>query len=68
VLRNVARTALSFQEFEAWLKDIKKITDFNGPKWQQMELFKEYCEEYNTCSLPSEKCGRLTSNCGASRT
>jgi hypothetical protein len=43
------------QEFEAWLKDIKKITEFNGPKWQQMELFKEYCEEYNTCTLPSEK-------------
>lgn len=29
--------------------------DFNGPKWEAMELFKEYMEDYNTCTLPHEK-------------
>lgn len=37
------------------MKDVKKIADFNGPKWQLMEYFGEYCEEYNTCTLPHEK-------------
>ena len=43
------------QEFEAWLKEVKKIVDFNGPKWQLMDYFGQYCEEYNTVTLPSEK-------------
>lgn len=29
--------------------------DFNGPKWEAMELFKEYMEDYNTATFPHEK-------------
>lgn len=41
--------------FQAWLRDIKKMGDFNGPKWEAMELFKEYMEDFNTATLPHEK-------------
>ncbi|RHY23045.1 hypothetical protein DYB36_012082 [Aphanomyces astaci] len=41
--------------FNVWLRDIKKINDFNGPKWEAMELFKEYMEDYNTATFPHEK-------------
>jgi hypothetical protein len=41
--------------FQAWLRDVKKMGEFNGPKWEAMELFKEYMEDYNTCTLPHEK-------------
>ncbi len=46
------------QEFETWLREVKKIPDFNGPKWELNELFSEYCEDYNCCCLPHEKCVR----------
>lgn len=32
-----------------------QISDFNGPKWEAMELFKEYMEDYNTATMPHEK-------------
>ncbi|CAI5717953.1 unnamed protein product [Peronospora destructor] len=41
--------------FQAWLRDVKKMGEFNGPKWEAMELFKEYMEDYNTCTMPHEK-------------
>uniref|UniRef100_H3HB92 Uncharacterized protein n=1 Tax=Phytophthora ramorum TaxID=164328 RepID=H3HB92_PHYRM len=41
--------------FQAWLRDVKKMGEFNGPKWEAMELFKEYMKDYNTCTLPHEK-------------
>uniref|UniRef100_M4BHM0 Uncharacterized protein n=1 Tax=Hyaloperonospora arabidopsidis (strain Emoy2) TaxID=559515 RepID=M4BHM0_HYAAE len=41
--------------FHAWLRDVKKMGEFNGPKWEAMELFKEYVEDYNTCTMPHEK-------------
>lgn len=41
--------------FQAWLRDVKKMGDFNGPKWEAMELFKEYMEDFNTATLPHEK-------------
>ncbi|KAJ0411957.1 hypothetical protein ATCC90586_009914 [Pythium insidiosum] len=31
------------------------VSDFNGPKWEAMELFKEYMEDFNTATLPHEK-------------
>ncbi|TMW66524.1 hypothetical protein Poli38472_004289 [Pythium oligandrum] len=43
------------QSFQAWLRDIKKVTEFNGPKWEAMEYFKEYMEDYNTATMPHEK-------------
>ncbi|CAH0476744.1 unnamed protein product [Peronospora belbahrii] len=41
--------------FQAWLRDVKKMGEFNGPKWEAMELFKEYMEDYNTCTMPHKK-------------
>ncbi|TYZ61418.1 hypothetical protein PybrP1_002968 [[Pythium] brassicae (nom. inval.)] len=41
--------------FQAWLRDVKKMGEFNGPKWEAMELFKEYMEDYNTATMPHEK-------------
>ncbi|CAI5733391.1 unnamed protein product [Hyaloperonospora brassicae] len=41
--------------FHAWLRDVKKMGAFNGPKWEAMELFKEYMEDYNTCTMPHKK-------------
>ncbi|KAF0695025.1 Aste57867_14125 [Aphanomyces stellatus] len=41
--------------FNVWLREVKKIADFNGPKWEAMELFKEYMEDYNTATFPHEK-------------
>lgn len=43
------------QSFQAWLRDIKKIYEFSGPKWEAMELFKDYMEDFNTATLPHEK-------------
>lgn len=31
------------------------MSDFNGPKWEAMELFKEYMEDFNTATLPHKK-------------
>ncbi|CAI5709767.1 unnamed protein product [Peronospora farinosa] len=41
--------------FQAWLRDVKNMGEFNGPKWEAMELFKEYMEDYNTCTMPHKK-------------
>jgi hypothetical protein len=42
-------------EFEIWLREVKGIPDFNGPKWELMEHFKTFCEDFNTCTFPSDK-------------
>lgn len=41
--------------FERWLSETKGIPDFNGPKHELMEYFKEYAEDYNTATLPHMK-------------
>ncbi|EQC30292.1 hypothetical protein SDRG_11869 [Saprolegnia diclina VS20] len=41
--------------FQAWLRDVKKIPDFNGPKYEAMDHFRDYMEDYNTATLPHEK-------------
>ncbi|CAK4073570.1 unnamed protein product [Aphanomyces euteiches] len=41
--------------FNVWVREVKKMSDFNGPKWQAMELFREYMEDYNTATMPHEK-------------
>ena len=38
-----------------WLREVKNMPTVSGPKWQEKELFKEYMEDYNTCTFPSEK-------------
>ena len=43
------------QEFEAWLREVKKIANFNGPKYELKNLFKEFAEDYNTVTLPHKK-------------
>jgi len=32
------------RSFEAWLSQVKKFPVFTGPKWELMELFKEFAE------------------------
>lgn len=39
--------------FDAWLRDIKKISEFNGPRREAMEYFKEYMEVSNDCVYSS---------------
>ncbi|KDO17973.1 hypothetical protein SPRG_21780 [Saprolegnia parasitica CBS 223.65] len=41
--------------FQAWLRDVKKIPDFNGPKYEAMDHFRDYMEDYNTATLPHAK-------------
>jgi hypothetical protein len=43
------------QEFETWMREVKNLPDFNGPKWELMDHFKSYCEDFNTCTFPSPK-------------
>lgn len=30
--------------------------EVNGPRWQVMEHFKSFMEDYNTATMPHEKC------------
>jgi len=43
------------RSFEAWLGGVKGYPVFTGPKWELMELYKEFCEDFNTATLPHEK-------------
>ena len=43
------------REFEAWLGEVKGMPGFSGSKREQLELFREYAEDFNTCTLPSDK-------------
>lgn len=46
------------REFEAWMRDVKGIADFGGPKSVVLEHFRGYMEDYNTATMPHEKCER----------
>jgi len=37
------------------MAEVKKIPGFTGPKWEVMNYFKEFCEDYNTATMPHEK-------------
>jgi len=43
------------EDFEVWLAEVKGISNFNGPKYELMNYFKDYCEDYNTATMPHEK-------------
>ncbi|CAN0363199.1 unnamed protein product [Ectocarpus sp. 12 AP-2014] len=44
------------REFEVWMMEQKKIHDTGGmPKWETKQYFREYMEDFNTCTLPHEK-------------
>ncbi|XP_053991125.1 uncharacterized protein LOC128883134 isoform X2 [Hylaeus volcanicus] len=42
-------------EFQLWLLEIKKENLEMLPSWKERELFREYIEDYNTCTFPHEK-------------
>jgi hypothetical protein len=42
-------------EFDAWLREVKRLPNYHGPKGETAELFAEYAEDFNTCTLPHEK-------------
>ncbi|KAK2958436.1 hypothetical protein BLNAU_6470 [Blattamonas nauphoetae] len=43
------------EEFRTWMWEIKN-QDMSGiPNWKQKELFREFCEDFNTSTLPHEK-------------
>eukprot|EP00518_Triparma_eleuthera_P019555 CAMPEP_0197571548 /NCGR_PEP_ID=MMETSP1320-20131121/42012_1 /TAXON_ID=91990 /ORGANISM="Bolidomonas sp., Strain RCC2347" /LENGTH=263 /DNA_ID=CAMNT_0043134041 /DNA_START=209 /DNA_END=997 /DNA_ORIENTATION=+ len=43
------------RSFEAWLGEVKGIPCFTGPKYELAEYFKEFAEDFNTCTFPHEK-------------
>ena len=43
------------RSFEIWLAEIKGISSFTGPKWELMQYYKDYMEDYNTATLPHVK-------------
>ena len=56
--RGVVRESDFFRkrrEFEAWLGEVKQMPGFSGSKREQLELFREYAEDFNTCTLPADK-------------
>lgn len=44
------------RNFEIWLEEVKGIPQgINVPKYEMVEAFKEYAEDFNTATLPHEK-------------
>lgn len=43
------------RNFDAWMAEVKQIPSFTGPKYELMEYFKEFKEDYNTATLPDKK-------------
>ena len=43
------------RDFEVWLMEVKKLDNVGGGKRETMEYFAEYCEDYNTVTLPHIK-------------
>jgi hypothetical protein len=41
--------------FQVWLAEVKGIQSFTGPRWEANNYFAEYCEDYNTATLPHIK-------------
>ena len=42
-------------EFGAWLEEVKNLSLEVMPKFEEKNYFKEFCEDYNTGTLPHEK-------------
>mmetsp|Transcript_13660 Transcript_13660/g.35083 ORF Transcript_13660/g.35083 Transcript_13660/m.35083 type:complete len:373 (-) Transcript_13660:283-1401(-) len=42
-------------DFQLWASEVKKMEVEAMPKWEEKELFKEYCEDYNTGTLAHKK-------------
>ncbi len=49
------KTSRHRRGFEAWIGEVKKMENFNGPQWELKELWGEFSEDFNTCTLPHEK-------------
>ena len=44
------------KEFQVWMLEVKGISpEANVPKNELLELFKDYAEDFNTCTLAHEK-------------
>mmetsp|Transcript_20258 Transcript_20258/g.58132 ORF Transcript_20258/g.58132 Transcript_20258/m.58132 type:complete len:418 (+) Transcript_20258:28-1281(+) len=43
------------RSFEMWLAEVKAVSSFTGPKYELLEFFKEFAEDYNTATLPHMK-------------
>jgi len=43
------------RSFEMWLAEVKGVASFTGPKYELLEFFKEYAEDFNTATLPHMK-------------
>ena len=43
------------REFECWMAEVKGQPGFNAGKGETAQMFAEYAEDYNTCTLPHEK-------------
>lgn len=43
------------RSFEIWMAEVKGIPSFTGPKWELQNYFAEYCEDYNTATMPHVK-------------
>ena len=44
------------KEFQVWLAEVKGISpDASVPRGEMMEMFRDYVEDYNTCTLAHEK-------------
>ncbi len=41
-------------EFDAWVREVKRLPNFSGGKRETDELFSSFCEEWNTCTLPEK--------------
>jgi hypothetical protein len=41
-------------EFDAWVREVKRLPNFSGGKRETDELFASFCEEWNTCTLPEK--------------
>ena len=43
------------RSFDAWLAEVKGVASFTGPKWELQNYFKDFCEDFNTATMPHEK-------------
>jgi hypothetical protein len=43
------------RSFEVWMAEVKGIPVFTGPKWELLNYFGEYAEDFNTATFPHVK-------------
>lgn len=43
------------RSFEIWLAEVQGVPDFNGSRYELLEYYKTYMEDYNTATLPHKK-------------